>query len=222
MAKLSSERETDPQRCPFPRHPRSTHGQNTPARGRPRRRHRADPPRHRRTRHRGRRGARGRHRRPPGQPRRTDHVRRVVPLPGLAPGHPRRHPRRSGRPPGPDAGPAGRHHRLHRPAHRRHPLLGVRHLDLAGHRDRLRRDRTGRLLEREDPRRHLDPGGTPGPLQHRRHDPLVRDGALASGDADIKRTTVNRQGDPGRRSGRTRSASTTRPSGCCCGRTSRG
>ena len=47
-------------------------------------------------------------------------------------------------------------------------------------------------------------------------------GRWASGDQDIKRTSVDGRATPGRRSGPTPSPSTTPPPGCCCGRTSSG
>ena len=111
----------------------------------------------------------------------------------------------------------GRHHRLHRPAHRATRTWDVRHLDVAGAPGRLRRQRAGRLLERRHPRRHLDPGRAAGHLQHRRPDPLVRDGPLglrrrrtSGAPASTARATR------GPRSGPTRSRSTTRPPACCC------
>ena len=80
---------------------------------------------------------RRRTRRGPRRPRVHDEqitFQDVVPLPRLAPRHPRRAPS-----PSPAAhrhhhAAAGRHHRLHRPAHRRHQELGLLHLDLPGHR----------------------------------------------------------------------------------------
>ena len=153
-----------------PSTPRSTHGQIPPARGRPRRRHRAHPARHQRARDGG----------PPARrhPRRADHLPGLVRARRLAPGQPGRHPRRARRPSGPHPGPSGRHHRVRRPAHRHHPHLGVRHLDLAGDPGRVRRQRADRLLERGNPRRHLDPGGDAGQLHQRRPDPVVRHGSL--------------------------------------------
>ncbi|MEE3919268.1 hypothetical protein V2I01_15730 [Micromonospora sp. BRA006-A] len=44
-------------------------------------------------------------------------------------------------------------------------------------------------------------------------------GRWASGDQDIKRSTLDGQGDPGRASGPTRSRSTTPTPVCCCART---
>ncbi|CAK7282486.1 putative Arginine/ornithine antiporter ArcD [Streptomyces misionensis JCM 4497] len=133
--------------------------------------------------HHARRGGRparpGRRRRRPRPDRnpsdrlpRLDHVQRVARrhLPGH-PGGVRAPPRRGAR------RPRGQH-RLHRPAHRHHRHMGVRHLDLppppprgAGHRGRL-------LLERAHPRGHLDPDRAVRHLLGRLRHPLVRDGPL--------------------------------------------
>ena len=87
---------------------------------------------------------------------------------------------------------------LHRPAHREHRHLGVRHLDLAGRTGSPRPgDRADRLLERGHPGRHLAPGRAARHLLRRHRHPGLRDGPLdrGDGDEDIRRTSVDDQTD---------------------------
>ena len=120
--------------------------------------------------------------------------------------------------------PSGRHHRVHRPAHRHHPHLGVRHLDLAAS-PRIGFDATELIASWNAD----TPAGTwlqvelQGTYTTGDQTPWYVMGRWASGDQDIRRTTVDGQGDPwSQRSGPTPSPSTTPTPGCCCGRTSCG
>ena len=92
--------------------------------------------------------------------------------------------------------PPGRHHRVHRPAHRHHPHLGVRDLDLPG--------RTGSAF----PPPSSSPPGTPTPrpapgsrsscsgtYSDGTATPWYVMGRWASGDQDIRRTSVDGQSD---------------------------